>query len=169
MTITLTANYKETLTAEIVEIIDSLVEDGQDLEEVLSVYDYFGEEYAENLEEIFKVLENTDASKSDLYDYIEEHGVENLEYFEKYSELRDDYDPAAVDAFISLNNISDVEHFTDAYEGQFDRVEDFVDNFMENMGESIPSWIVVDHEATWNCSLRHDYCEENDYYFRSNW
>jgi hypothetical protein len=169
MSITLTANYKETLPSEIVEIIDNLVEDGRDLEEVLSVYDYFGEEYAKNLEAILEVLENTDASKSDLYDFIEEHSINDLEYFEKYSELRDDYDSAAVDAFISLYSLDDLKHFEDVYEGQFNSVEDFVVQFLENSGENIPSWLCIDYEATWNCSLRHDYCEENDYYFQSNW
>ena len=169
MSIPLTANYKETLPSEIVEIIDNLVEDGRDLEEVLSVYDYFGEEYAKNLEVILEVLENTDASKSDLYDFIEEHGVENLEYFEKYSELRDDHDPAAVDAFISLYSLDDLKHFEDVYEGHFNSVEDFVVQVLENSNENIPSWLCIDYEATWNCFLRYYYCEENDYYFQSNW
>jgi hypothetical protein len=169
MSIPLTANYKETLPSEIVEIIDNLVEDGRDLEEVLSVYDYFGEEYAKNLEVILEVLENTDASKSDLYDFIEEHGVENLEYFEKYKELRDDHDPAAVDVFISLYSLDDLTHFEDVYEGQFNSVEDFVVQFLENRDENIPSWLCIDYEATWNCFLRYYYCEENDYYFQSNW
>lgn len=177
MSITLTANYKETLPSEIVEIIDNLVEDGRDLEEVLSVYDYFGEEYAKNLEVILEVLENTDASevdlydyiKSDLYDFIAEHGVKNLEYFEKCSELRDEHDHDAVDAFISLYSLDDLKHFEDVYEGYFNSVKDFVVQFLENSGENIPSWLCIDYEATWNCSLRHDYCEENDYYFQSNW
>jgi hypothetical protein len=168
MTITLSATYKETLTPEIVEIVDNLVENDYDLENILIVLDYFGEEYQKNLEEIIEVLEDTDSSRSDLYDYIEEHGVDNLEYFEKYSELRDDHDPAAVDAFISLYDLSGLEDFEDAYEGQFNRVEDFVEHYMEVNDVEIPTWVCVDYEATWNCSLRHDYCEENDYYFRSN-
>jgi hypothetical protein len=48
-------------------------------------------------------------------------------------------------------------------------VDDFVENYIENIGETIPSWICVDYEATWNASLRFDYTEENGYYFRGNW
>jgi len=169
MSVTLTANYKETLTPEIVAIVDDLVENDYDLEEVLTVLDYFGEEYQENLEQILEVLEDTGASKSDLYDYLEEQGVDELEYFDKYQELMENYDEDAVKAFLSLYSISDLHAFEECYEGHYDDVEAFVDNFMENSGEEIPTWIVIDYEATWNYSLRHDYNEENGYYFRSNW
>jgi hypothetical protein len=168
MTITLTANYKETLAPEIVEIVDELVEDGgYELEEVLTVYDYFGDEYAENLADIIDILENTDASKSELYDFVEEYSVDDLEYFEKYQELREDYDSAAVDAYIALYSVSDLENFEDSYEGYYDNVRDLVEELMDIMGTEIPSWVCIDYEATWECSLRHDYDEENGYYFRN--
>lgn len=169
MSITLTANYKETLSAEIVEIVDNLVENGYDLDEVLTTLDYFGEEYYDHLEQIVEMLADTDAFRSDLFDYLEEQGIDELEFFDKYQELVNDYDEGAVKAFLELYHMSDLHHFQDAYEGQFDRVEDFVESILENMGEEIPSWIVVDHEATWNASLRFDYDEEDGYYFRSNW
>ena len=169
MSITLSTTYKETLPAEIVAIVDNLVEDGYDLEDVLIVLDYFGEENYENLVSIFEMLEDTGASKSDLFDYIEEQGIDELEYFDKYQEMMDNYDEGAVKAFLSMYSVSDLHAFEDAYEGYFDDVEAFVDNFMENMGETIPTWVVVDYEATWNYTLRHDYNEENGYYFRSNW
>jgi hypothetical protein len=168
MTITLTANYKESLAPEIVEIVDELVEDGgYELEEVLTVYDYFGDEYVENIADIIDILENTDASKSDLYDFLEEYTVDDLEYFEKYQELREDYDSAAVDAFIALYSVSDLENFEDSYEGYYDNVRDLVEELMDIMGTEIPSWVCIDYEATWECSLRHDYDEENGYYFRN--
>jgi hypothetical protein len=31
---------------------------------------------------------------------------------------------------------------------------------------NIPTWIVIDVEATWETALRFDYYEENGYYFR---
>jgi hypothetical protein len=169
VSITLSTTYKETLPAEIVAIVDNLVEDGYDLEDILLTLDYFGEEYYENLVSIFEMLEDTGASKSDLYDYVEEQGIDELEYFDKYQEMMDNYDEGAVKAFLSMYSVSDLHHFEEAYEGYFDDVEAFVDNFMENSGEEIPTWVVVDYEATWNASLRFDYDEENGYYFRSNW
>ena len=165
MAITLSANYKETLAPEIVEIVDNLVENDYPLEEVLAVYDYFGEDYAENLEQILEVLENTDADNSDLYDFLDEFGVNNLEYFEKYQELRDVYDPAAVDAFISLYDVSDLENFEDNYRGQFDTHREFIEDIMEAGDYHIPNWIHIDYDSTWECELRHEYDEEDGYYF----
>jgi hypothetical protein len=169
MSITLSSNYKETVAPEIVTIVDELVEDGYELEEVLSVLDYFGEKYQDNLREIFEELENTGALKEELYDYLEEQGIDELGYFEQYQELMSNNDEDAVNAFLSLYSVSDLHAFEESYEGHYDDVRDFVENYLENLGENIPSWIVVDYEATWNASLRFDYNEEDGYYFRSSW
>jgi len=169
MSITLSDNYKETLPAEIVTIVDELVEDGYDLEDILITLDYFGADYYENLVSIFEILEDTGASKSDLYDYLEEQGIDELEFFDKYQEMMENYDEGAVKAFLSMYSVSDLHAFEEAYEGHYDDVRDFVENYLEMLGENIPSWIVVDYEATWNASIRFDYNEEDGYYFRSNW
>lgn len=169
MSITLSTTYKETLPAEIVAIVDNLVADDYDLEDVLLTLDYFGEEYYENLVSIFEMLEDTGASKSDLYDYVEEQGIDELEYFDKYQEMMDNYDEGAVKAFLELYSVSDLHAFGDVYEGQFDRVEDFVEYYMEQNDIEIPTLISIDYEGTWNSNLKHYYNEENDYYFRSDW
>lgn len=164
--ITLTTTYKTELPSDLVEIIDNLVEDGQLLEDVLTTYDYFGEEYAKNLEQIIEVLDDTGMDRSDLYDFVEEHGVDNLEYFEKYSELCDDHDPAAVNAYISLNNyVSCVDSFEDNYRGQFDSHREFIEDLMDSYETEIPGWIHIDYDSTWECELRHEYDEEDGYYF----
>jgi hypothetical protein len=168
MAITLTTTYKETLTPEIVEIVDDLVENGYDLDDVLTTLDYFGEEYEENLEQILECRDDNGVENSELYDFIEEFSIGDLEYFTDYKSAVDDYNEDAVKAYIELcGSIAYVSGFEEAYEGEYDRVEDFVDYILENMGETIPSWVVVDHEATWNYSLRHDYTEENGFYFRN--
>lgn len=169
MSVTLTANYKEILAPKVVEIIDDLVEDaGYDLDEVLTTYDYFGEKYVDDLERIIETLEDTGATRSELYDFLEEHGTDEFEYFEKYKSLKDDYDNGAVDAYIeACGYVGCVDSFEDAYEGYYDRLEDFVDNILEGYGDPIPSWVCIDYEATWNCSLRHDYMEQDDHYFRN--
>lgn len=61
----------------------------------------------------------------------------------------------------------------EAYHGTADSEADFAENFAEDCGdisEGFPNWIVIDWEATWNASLRHDYVsvfdsESGDYYF----
>jgi hypothetical protein len=167
MSITLSTTYKETLTPEIVEIVDNLVENGYDLEDLLITLDYFGEEYQKNLEEIIDCKENTDVDNEELYDFVEEYSIDDLQYFEDYKSAVDDYNEDAVKAYVKCCGIECVAGFEDAYEGEFDDVEAFVDNFMENSGEEIPSWLYIDYHQTWNSSLSHDYFEENGFYFRN--
>lgn len=168
MTVTLTANYKEVIAECDVIMIDSIVEEQElPLEYVLEIYDYFGIEYADDLANIVETLQNLNCEKSELLEFIESYGVENLEYAEEYFELLDDYDADAIDAFISIYAVSDLSQFVDCYEGYFSTVSEFVENFLENSGTEIPSWIAVDYEATWESALRFDYDEHEGQYFRS--
>ena len=51
----------------------------------------------------------------------------------------------------------------ESYYGEHDTPEDFARFYYDNYSEEqIPSWIVVDWEATWDNNLRHDF------YFESN-
>lgn len=166
MSITLTANYKETLSPKVVEVIDGLIENGYDLEDLLTIVDYFGEDYQENLEEILDVLEDTGANNSDLFDYLEEWGSDNLEYFAKYWELLDDHNEGAIEAFCHLWGPEDLEHFEDSYSGYYSTDADFAESICEGLlDHNFPSWIVIDWEATWNSSLRYDYSEHDGHYF----
>lgn len=168
MTVTLTANYKEVLAECDVIIIDSIVEEQElPLEYVLEIYDYFGIEYVDYLANIVETLQNLNCEKSELAEFIESYGVENLEYAEEYFELLNEYDIDALDAFISIYDVSDLSQFVDRYEGYFRYVSEFVENFLENSGTEIPSWIAVDYEATWESALRFDYDEHEGQYFRS--
>lgn len=167
MAITLTANYKETLAPEIVEVIDDLIERDYPLETILEFIDYYGEENAEHVEELIDTVDNTDCPKSDLYDFIESYGIGSLEYFEGYWKLLDTYNEGAIEAFIAAFDIEDLHHFEDTYEGYFDTTKDFVEHYLDLACDQVPSWIVVDYEATWDSSLRFDYTEEDGHYFRS--
>ena len=167
MAITLTANYKETLSPEIIEIIDTMVEDGYDLEELLTIVDYFGEDYQENLEEIMSVLEDTGANNSERFDYLEEWGSDNLEYFTKYWTLLDDHNEGAIEAFCHIWGPCELENFEESYQGYHDSNADFAEHICEDlMDTNMPSWIVIDWDATWECSLRYDYSEHDGHYFR---
>lgn len=168
MTVTLTATYKEELAQCDVIMIDSIVEEqALPLEYVLEIYDYFGIEYADDLANIVETLQNLNCEKSELLEFIESYGVENLEYAEEYFELLNEYDIDAIDAFISIYDLSDLNQFVDRYEGYFSTVSEFVENVLENSGTKIPSWIAVDYEATWESALRFDYDENYGQYFRS--
>jgi hypothetical protein len=166
MSITLTDTYKETLAPSTVMIVNELVENGYELEEVLEFVDYFGEEFSEVVESIIDMVNDTAAGKSDVYDFIQEHGINNLEHFAEYWRLLDVHYQGPIDAFIRLYDVNQLDNFDDYYYGEFCDVREFVEHLLELEGTEIPSWVEVDYDATWECSLRHDYDEENGYYFR---
>lgn len=167
MAITLTANYKETLSPEIVETIDNLLEKEYSLENILEFIDFFGQENAQHVEELIDTVDITDCPKSDLFDFIESYGIGSLEYFEGYWKLLDTYNEGAIEAFIALYDISDLHQFEETYEGYFENDREFIENYLDSMGDNIPSWIVIDYDSTWACSLRYDYDQEDGHYFRS--
>jgi antirestriction protein len=92
------------------------------------------------------------------------------EYQEKYSELCDSYGVDAVDAFLELYDEDDLESFEEAYYGSYDSEADFAEQFVNDTCDfDIPSFVVVDWEATWNCNLRYDFDFEDGFVFNKNW
>ncbi len=58
-----------------------------------------------------------------------------------------------------------VEDFREAYQGAWDSGAAFAENIAEECGEipkDLPTWIVIDWEASWNCNLRFDYFTGTD-------
>jgi antirestriction protein len=92
------------------------------------------------------------------------------EYQEHYTKLCEEYGKAAVSAFLELYDESDLEHFQDAYRGEYESEADFAEDFTNEVyGLDIPSFVVVDWEATWNCNLRYDFDYEDGFVFDKNW
>lgn len=64
-------------------------------------------------------------------------------------------------------NISDIElsDAQDAFHGTADSEADFAERMAEECGDipkDFPTWIHIDWEASWNCSLRYDYNTATD-------
>lgn len=58
-----------------------------------------------------------------------------------------------------------VDDFRDAWQGQWDSGADFAEDFATDLGvipKEMPTWLVIDWEASWNCNLQHDYFEADD-------
>ena len=54
----------------------------------------------------------------------------------------------------------DIDSFRDAYCGQWESGAAYAESTAEDCGDipkDIPTWIVIDWEASWNCNLRYDY------------
>jgi antirestriction protein len=69
-----------------------------------------------------------------------------------------------------------IEDFRDAYNGTADSEGAFAGNIAEecdSIPKDMPSWIVIDWDASWSCNLRFDYfCERGEsgelHFFRNN-
>ena len=161
MAITLASNYKEVFPEDTVARIEELKED-YELNEILEVLDTFGTDWT--LLQLQDILNVED--KDSLYEFLQEYGNDSVEYYEKFVDLCEDYNEDAVRAYIEAVGIDCLYEFEEAYQGYFSTVRDFVEENLESHEVEIPSWLVLDYEATWISSLRHDYIEENGYYFR---
>ena len=50
-------------------------------------------------------------------------------------------------------------------------VEDFVEDYLDQTGDSLPTWVCVDYERTWDSALRFDFDfdEDNGIMWLCNW
>jgi antirestriction protein len=92
------------------------------------------------------------------------------EYQEQYQDLCERYSKDAVDAFLELYDEDDLESFEEAYYGSYDSEADFAEQFVNDTCDfDVPSFVVVDWDATWNCNLRYDFDFEDGFVFNKNW
>ena len=76
----------------------------------------------------------------------------------------------AVEAFLTIWEESDLEHFEDAYQGCYDSESDFAEQFTTDCyGLNVPSFVVIDWQATWDQGLRYDYEFVDGAVFSSTW
>lgn len=133
MTVTLTANYKETLCLEVVEFIEeNCIEGEYDLEDALKFIDERGE--------------------SDFITWYDDY----IEQGEKVG-----YD--IVEAFIGEFGISEIASCEDSYVGRYSSEEEFAEEYLtEVIGESVPAVFVIDWEATFERNLSDDFAVVED-------
>ena len=106
---------------------------------------------------------------NDMVDFIKEHGEKDFrEYYETYNRICEDYGKELVDAYVEIYYTNGIEHFEDAYQGEWGSGADFAEHLSKDCGyisDNIPYWIVIDWERTWEANLRHDYTEINGHIF----
>ena len=138
MSITMTANYKEVLKLETVEFIEENCVEGE--------YDL-----------------------DDALKFIDEHNEDDfVAFYDEYIRVGEILGYDVVDAFIEYQgDLSYVEHVEDAYFGAYNSGADFTEEYYNNTGE-VPSFLVVDWEATWSQSLGYDFDFVDGYVFDSS-
>ena len=95
--------------------------------------------------------------------------TEDPEMSDTEAELRERYSDEAVDAFIEVWSVDDLEYFEEAYQGEWESGAKFAQNLVEdNFHHDLPYFVEIDWEATWE-NLRYDYCEQDGFIFNVNW
>ncbi len=119
-------------------------------------------ELKESTAEFIKELLEDTYAEDDIYNFIDEHGEDNLvTYYEDYVNFGEQYCYEAVDTFIASFGFENLTHFSDAYRGSWDSEADFAEQLVNDIeGDVIPSYVVVDWEATWNYNLKYDFVYE---------
>ncbi len=143
MSVTLTANYKEVLAADTVSKIDELLDENYALDDMLEFIDAHNE--------------------SDF-----------VAYYEEYVRCGEAIGYEAVDALIEeMGDVSYIEDCDERYRGCYESTADFAEEFTSDVYGDVPSFVVVDWEATYDQNLRYDFtaCEagyRNVYIFSDN-
>ena len=139
MTITMTANYKEVLQPKTVEFIEeNCIEGEYDLDDALKFIDEYNE---------------------DAF----------VGYYDEYIRVCEILGYDVVDAFIEYHgDVSYVDHVEEAYRGEYSSAADFTEEFYNEVYGDVPSFLVVDWEATWESSMRYDFSFVDGYVFSSS-
>ena len=91
------------------------------------------------------------------------------EYQELYEKLCENHHEEAIEAFLTIWEESDLEHFEDAYEGCYESEKDFAEQYATDVyGLDVPSFVVIDWEATWN-QLSYHYEFVDGFVFSRDW
>jgi len=104
---------------------------------------------------------------SQMTDEIEtEIEFDDEEQEEKFLELCESYPQKAVEIY--YENIGNFDEFEEAYMGEYESEAYFTEEMVANFSDTqIPSWIVIDYQATWDSAMRYDYWEEDNYFFQN--
>ena len=87
-----------------------------------------------------------------------------------YSELCDRYGADAISAFLELYDENDLGNFEDAYQGPYDSEAAFAEEITTDCyGLNVPSFVIIDWQATWDQGLYYDYDFVDGFVFSKNW
>ena len=109
---------------------------------------------------------------NDMCNFIENHSEEEfVDHYETYNRLCEDYGQNLVDEFIEDFDVSTIENFEDAYQGEYRSGAEFAEQIASDCGyvkDNLPSWIEINWEKTWD-NLSYDYTEIDGHIFNNNY
>jgi hypothetical protein len=122
----------------------------------------------ETVEKIDELLEDSYALE-DILEFIDANNEDDfVAFYEEYVTQGEDIGYDVVDAFVGYHGLSCVENVRDAYRGVYSSGADFAEEFYNDVYGDVPSFLVVDWEATWEQSMKYDFDFVDGYVFDSN-
>jgi antirestriction protein len=123
---------------------------------------------AETVEFIDGLLEDNYAL-DDILEFVDQYSEHDLvSHYVEYVEQGENLGYDVVDAFVGYHGISYVENCGEAYRGTYDSEADFAEEFTNEIYGDVPSYVVVDWQATWDQNLRYDFDFVDGFVFHSN-
>ena len=123
----------------------------------------------ESTQELIANLVENNYYDEDIYTFIEQYSEDALSYYEDYCECGEDYSYEAVDAFCSEFGVENIRNFQDAYYGEYETPEIFVQNYVNECCDvNVPDYLVIDWEATWNSQFQYDFSFVEGFIFNKN-
>ena len=121
---------------------------------------------AETVEKIEELLDENYALE-DMLEFIDTYNENDfVSYYEEYVRVGEAIGYDAVDALIGeMGCVSDIEDCDERFHGSYRSEADFAEEFYSEM-YNLPTEIVVDWQATWDCTLRYDFTFCDGYIFR---
>ena len=102
-------------------------------------------------------------SLEDMLTFIDEYNERAfINNYEEYVRCGEAIGYEAVDALASEMGIDYITDCDERYQGHYQNEADFAESFTYEIHGEVPSYIVVDWEATWEQNLRYDFTACND-------
>ena len=121
---------------------------------------------AETVEKIDELLDEQ-YSLEDMLEFIDEYNeAAFVEHYEEYVRCGEAIGYDAVDALASEMGIDNIEDCDERYQGHYHNEAEFAEEYYNEVYGEVPSFLVVDWDATWNSSMRYDFtcCSDGSNY-----
>ena len=122
----------------------------------------------ETVEKIEQLVEDN-YDLDDILEFVDQNSEADLVvYYEQYCTAGENIGYDVVDAFVKYHGMSYIEYVEDAFRGVYRDGATYAEEYYEDVYGEVPSFVVVDWEATWNQSLSYDFDFIDGYVFSSS-
>ena len=103
-------------------------------------------------------------------EFVDEHGESDfVRFYEEYVDLGENYSYEAVDAYLTIYDVSDLEDFSGRYIGEYCSAARMAQDYFEGETDRLDYRISVDWNETGNYLLNHDVDNVGEHYFRCDY